>query len=92
MDFSGLGYQMLSFLLQGQRLFLEASNILNQFHQLLFQLPMLFYTPHGHTPALVPRIAGHGARELRLFTLWEAQFVTGGIIYSVPASPTQHRY
>ena len=34
-----------------------------------------FHTPNGHTPAL----AG-GARELRLFNRWEAQFVTGGII------------
>ena len=34
------------------------------------------YTLHGHTPAL----AG-GARELRLSTLWEAQFVTG-VLYN----------
>jgi hypothetical protein len=36
----------------------------------------LMYTPLDHTPAL----AG-GARELRIFILREAQFVTGGIIY-----------
>jgi hypothetical protein len=34
----------------------------------------VFYTPLGHTPAM----AG-GARELRIFTRREAQFVTGAL-------------